>query len=579
MTNTLATPRREPEPIPRLLQLVQPDRRDIGLVIVFSVAVGILSLAVPIAAQMLFNYVAFGALLQPLFVLGIMLLIVLALAAVMRAIILLVVELLQRRVLVRIVGQLGDRLPRVRAAALDRGAGGQEMVNRFFDVLTIQKVGAMLLLDGVAAVLQTTIGLIIVAFYHPFLLAFCMALLGAGLFVVFVLGRSAVRTAIDESTAKYEVAAALEEIAADPIAFKQADAHRLAARRADEKAMNYVLARRAHFRVVFRQFIGALFVQVVAASSLLTIGGYLVIREQLTLGQLVAAELIVALALASFTKIAQKLGAVYDMLAAVHKLSNLLDVPLERSDGEAHPVDTGPASIRLRDVSFSYPGGADVLAGANLDIAAGERVAVIGPHGSGKSTLVDLLFASREPTSGQIELDGIDLRELRVDSIRQHVAVVERIEIVGGTIEENVRFGRPGRTSADVRDALSRVGLLDTLRALPAGLATTLIPTGRPLTRGQRQRLMLARALAGRPRLLVVNDILDAMDRETRDKVLRVLTDPDLRCTVIMLGHNEGIGAFAQRVFRTTPEGGLVENGTGTTAAEAPETESNEVYQ
>jgi len=182
-----------PAPLRQLAALIRPDSRDLWTVVAFSIAVGVLALAVPIAAQMLFNYVAFGGLLQPLVVLGITLFLVLSLAAGMRMVISFVVEMLQRRIFVRTVSDLGDRLPRVRADAFDR-TSGPEMVNRFFDVLTIQKVGAVLLLDGIAAFLQTTIGLIIVAFYHPFLLGFSGILLAAGFFVVFVLGRSATRT-------------------------------------------------------------------------------------------------------------------------------------------------------------------------------------------------------------------------------------------------------------------------------------------------------------------------------------------------------------------------------------------------
>lgn len=529
-----------------LAALLRPDGRDLGIVIAFSIAVAILALTVPIAAQMLINYVAFGALMQPLITLGFVVFLVLTLAAMMRLLITYVVELIQRRLFVRTVSQLGDRLPRVQRDTFDL-VNGPEMVNRFFDVLTLQKIGAILLLEGVAALLQTVVGLIIVAFYHPFLLGFSGALLAASAFVIFVLGRSAVRTAIAESTVKYRVVASLEEIAANNNTYKQSDAHALAFRRADEGAKAYVNTRKAHFRVVFRQVAGALAIQVVALSSLLMIGGYLVITGQLTLGQLVAAELIVSVALASFTKIAQKLDGVYDMFAGVHKLTDLLSLPLERETGEQHRHPDGPADVRFKGVRFAYPGGRVVFDGFDLELAPNERVALIGQHGAGKSTIADMLLAARAPDEGRVELDGVDLRELRTESIRHHIAVVGSVEITPGSIEENVRMGRPDTSLEECRVALDRVGLLDEVRSLPEGLGTRLSSSGAPLSMGQRQRLMLARALAGRPRLLVIDDLLDDMDARGRARIADLLADRSWLCTVLVLTRHRWVGEIVER--------------------------------
>ncbi|MEM0983612.1 MAG: ABC transporter ATP-binding protein [Planctomycetota bacterium] len=540
----------------RVRRLIRPDYRDLWLVVAFSVAVGVLALALPIAVQMLFNYVAFGAILQPLVVLGIVLLFVLTLAACMRTVISFVVELLQRRVFARSVADLGERLPRISKESFC-SSPGPEVVNRFFDVLNVQKSGATLLLDGIAMVLQTVIGLVIVAFYHPFLLGFSAILLFSGCVVIFVLGRSAVRTAVDESTAKYKVAATLQEVAHNHLAFKLADAHGLSFARADAAAKDYILARRRHFRIVLRQIIGALFVQVVAASSLFMIGGYLVISEQLTLGQLVAAELIVTTALSSFTKIAEKLGSLYDLMAGAYKLTSLMDMPTERELGEAHAGGAEPASLDIRDVTFAYPDGRNALAGISLRIDPGERLAIIGGHASGKSTLVDLIDAAREPTNGRIELDGVDMRELRVGSIRRNIAVASEIDIIAGTVEQNVLLGRPGTTAADARAALDAVGLLEEMRALPNGLASDLSMTGAPLSTSQRARLVIARALAGRPRLLIIDDLLDMVDQNGRRKLAEWLGSGEWPCTVILLSRNNWVSSIADRTVhlsRPTPQ-------------------------
>ncbi len=536
------------ELISKLARLIASDSRDLWMIVVYSIVVGVLALGVPIGAQMLFNYVAFGALLQPLVLLAVVLLVVLTVAGVMRSIISFLVEMIQRRLFVRVVGRLGERLPKVRADAFDR-AEGTDLVNRFFDVMTIQKVGATLLLDGIAAVLQMLIGLLIVAFYHPFLLGFAIVLLIAVMIVVFILGRSGARTAITESTAKYATAATLESIVTEPILFKQADGAGLAHRLVNERIEKYLEARRAHFRVYFRQVIAAFGVQVIAATALLTIGGYLVIVEQLSLGQLVAAELIITIALSSLTKFALKFDDIYDMLAGVYKLEGLLELPRERTDGQDHIASDGPASLLAVDLSFEYEDGPRVFSGLSLAIASGERVAVVSDQADGKTTLAELIFGIRTPTGGHIEVDGIDIRELSLDVLRHRVALAEGTEIIRGTIGHNVSLGRPEADEEQCRAALERVGLLSELREMPGGLNTELTPGGAILSTGQCQRMTIARAIAGCPGVLIVDGLLDGLDAETRAKVIAGLTDPDWPCTVLFLGTHDWYSESGTRVI------------------------------
>lgn len=529
-------------PFRRLIRLFSDDRRDIGLVLVFSVAVGILTLATPITVQALVNFVSFGGLMQPLVVLGILLFGFLALAGAIRTLQTFVIEILQRRLFVRVLADLSMRLPRVAADCYDRG-NGPELVNRFFDIVTVQKVAAMLLLDGASVVLQIFVGLVILAFYHPFLLAFDVLLILSIVFVMFALGRGAIRTAISESKAKYAVVAALEEIARYPVVFKLAGAADFALQRANALAVDYVDSRRHHFSIVLRQVIGFIVLQVIAATILLTLGGFLVMDGQLTLGQLVAAELIVSGVLASLSKFGKQLESVYDLLAAVDKLGHLLDLPLERDDGTTFSPRGTAAALELRDIAFGFAGQKPVIAGFSLRVAPRERICIVGRHGSGKSLLADLLIGLRKPIAGSIELGGADLRELSLKTIREHVALVRGIEIIEGTVEENVRMGRNDIPLEVIRDALDHVGILERVRELPDGLATHLVSTGAPLSPGQAGRLMIARAIVGRPRVLILDDLLDELDAEARGCVLDAVLASEATWSVLILGsHDVGDG-------------------------------------
>lgn len=535
-------------PLRRLMQLVRPDRADLWSILVFGALVGGLTLATPVAVQQLVNSVALGGLMQPVVVLALLLFAVLAFAAALSALQAYVAEIVQRRIFVRVATDLAQRLPRVRLEAFDR-QHGPELVNRFFDVMTVQKLGAILLLDGVALALQTLIGLLVLSFYHPLMLAFSVVLVAGIAVVAAVLGRGAVPTAIAESRSKYAVAGWLEEIARHAPELKTTGAARYAVERADTLAREYLRARSAHYRIVFRQLAGALGLQVFASSALLGLGGGLVIAGQLTLGQLVASELIVTAIVASFAKLGKHLESFYDLLAAVDKLGHLFDLPVERNDGITPEPATGGSTLAFRNVSFEY-GNRRVIDNLDFHVGAGERVALIGPTGSGKSTAFDLILGLRAPSAGYIALDGVDLRELRLDALREQIVRVGGAEIIEGTIENNVRMGRGHVTALSIRDALAAVGLLDHVLQLPEGLRTYLSTDGQPLSRGQAVRLDLARAIAGRPRMILLDETMNVLDEESRRIALEALFADGAPWSLLVASTSDEIAARCDRVVR-----------------------------
>ena len=544
-------------PLDRLVALLQLERGDLGVTVVFSVAIGLLTLAVPVATQAIVNTVAFGNLVQPLVVLSLVVLAVLGFSAVLQTMRFYVVELLQRRVFVRISSDSANRLLRARADELELHHG-PEIVNRFLEVVTLQKAGATLLVEGLSVVMQTIAGAVLLAVYHPWLLAFDLLLLAAIVVIVFPLGRGAVQTAVEESRAKYDFVAWLEEIARHPTVFRGRDAMRYALQRTNTHVDDYLLHRRLHFKILVRQVAGSWVLYALASAALLGVGGWLVVLRQLTLGQLIAAELVVALVVSGFSKLGKHLEIYYDLLAAMDKLGYLTDLPLEESGTEKLQIGEAPARLEVNAVGWN-----GVLQGAALVLEPGERMALCGVSGSGKSTLFDIICRYREPGSGAVRINGQDTRMARLEDLREHVAMVRGVEIFQGTIMENVRMGREVCDSVRVREALESAGLLQELESLPAGLGTPLATGGRPLSGGQAVRLMLARAFAGRPRLLLIDESLDWLDDAVgRDQALQTVFDPNAPWTLLVATNRPEIWARCDRVMRVSG-GALMEEGTG----------------
>jgi len=523
--------------VARLIHLLRLEKRGLYVVLVYAIGVGLASLAAPLGVQMLVSAIAFGGLVQPIAILSLLVLVSLAFAAVLRSTQAWVVERIQQRLFVRVAADLAERLPRVTVPALETSYG-PELVNRFFDVLTLQKGAAMLLLDGILVTLQVIVGGIVLALYHPVLLGFAAVLLVAVVTVLVGARGQGSATSIRESKAKYALVAWFEEVARHPTIFRGEKGAGFARARSDELTRKYVDYRKAHFRVLFRQTVAFLALQAIATAALLGIGGVLVLRGQLTLGQLVAAELILTAVVAGFAKFGKYLETYYDLIAAMDKLGHLVDLPLERESEGRLSGEGGPVAIRIAAMEYVHQDGGSALAPLTIDVARGARVAIIGANGSGKSTLIDLVYGLREPTRGHIEVEGVPLRNLSLRDFREQIALVRGAAIFHGTVLENVRMGRPNVTLEDVRRALEAVGLWEHVTQMPEGLGAHLTTNGGNLSAGEAQRLAIARAIVDRPRCLLLDEALDHLEPGARKEILERVLGPDGPWTVIVATHD-----------------------------------------
>ena len=535
-------------PLRRLWAIFGPDRGDILSVFAFSVVVGGLLLATPIAVQALVGFVAFGGATAPILVLALLLGLGLGLAALMSALQTWIVEILQRRLFVRTLSKLAQRLPHLDPRSTQLWYG-PELVNRFLDVVTIQKMTSFLLLDGLNVVLGVVIGLVVLAFYHPLLLAFDLLLLIAVAILVFGPARGGTQTAIRESKAKYAVLGWLQEIARNPASAKQPSAQTFVRARTDALAHEYLGARKSHYTILFRQIMGALFLQVLASVALLGVGGLLVVRGELTLGQLVAAELIVSFVVGSVAKMGKHLEAYYDLMAATDKVGKLLDAPIERSGTERWSKKTfGPVSLRVQQLRHEWPAGRRLIDGLQLDVQPGERVALVGGSGCGKTALLEVIYGLRRFEGGSIEIDSIDLRSVELDALRDRVALAGPIEVFEGTVRDNLTLGREVVTE-EVHEALERTGLRQEILALPRGLDAPMNAYGSPLSSEQLRRLMVARAILGRPGLLLVDNLLDGTGEPGDESLVDALIDPSAPWTLVVATRRPEVLGRCSRVI------------------------------
>lgn len=534
-------------PVQRVLKLVAFEKQDILLLFYLTLVYGVLGIATPVAVQTMVNIVTMGGVLQPLYVVGFILFCLLALSGAIYAIESFIVELIQRRVFVRHSLLIAQNTQQIHISVYDQH-NPVELVNRYFDIQTVQKSVATLLTVGLTALLQGLIGSVVLLFYSLYFGILVILMLIVLWAVIFLLGKQAETTALKESKAKYDMAAWLENIARNKWLSKFYGAKQRTTANTEVLAQNYLGTRVKHFRVLMMQLIGAVGMYAVIGTGMLILGGTLVIKGQINLGQFVAAELIIFGVLSAFVRFVTKLEYFYDLLAAVDKLGVLETLPVE-SSGAHRPGEDGYSPLKVVDLGFSHPGQPPLITSLSFELQRGQSLAILGELGSGKSTLLELITGLRQPAQGYVSYHGIDLRQLNLDQLRDQIGIANKVEWQQGSILENLRLNRPDLTLDAMTEVLQVLGLWGDISKLPQGIDTILTDYGAPMTYTQLQRLMLARAIIGRPHLLVIDGLLDSLGQHELHQVLTLLQRQQAAWMLIVTTRFQHIAQQFQQVI------------------------------
>ena len=300
-----------------------------------------------------------------------------------------------------------------------------------------------------------------------------------------------------------------------------------------------------------------------ANASVVVAGVLLGLDGDLTLGQLLAFLFLVTLFVGPVQIGTEVLNEAQNAIAGWRRVLGVLDTPPDVADpGEAgQTLPRGPIDVRFEHVSFAYPGGPTVLHDVDLVLTPRSRVAVVGETGSGKTTFAKLLTRLMDPAEGRVLVDGVDLRSLSFASLRARIVMVPQDGFLfEGSIGDNVRFGRPAATDADVELALTELGLLDWLDGLPHGLGTEVGQRGEQLSAGERQLVALARAYLADPDLLVLDEATSAVDPATEVRIARALEGLTRGRTALTIAHRLSTAEAADDVI-VFDAGQVVERG------------------
>lgn len=534
----------------QISHLIQMESKDVWIVFIYGVGIGILSLVVPVATSSLVNIVAFGVMIQPVIILTLLVVFFLGFAGAMQTIQIYVVEILQRRVFVRIATEFAVKFPKIRQDVLDKHHN-PELVNRFFDTMTIQKSIHSLLVDGLSVVLTTVIGFILISFYHPIFIVFSfIILLIGGYWVVYRLGKPAAENYIKISKEKYKVAAWLEEISRHSALFHSTFGSNFALDRADSLIRDYLYARKKYFYNYIRQIIGLVGIQALASAIVLGLGGYLVIHRQLTIGQLVAAELVIAKVLSDISKFGKQLDSFYSLIAAVDKINSVFHLPTIPVKTVEFEIPNGPIQVQLSGIHYSLSNGHKIFHQFQWKVPAGKSIGVSSNTPYDAHILLDLLCGLRTPTSGVVEYNHQNIHEVSKEQIHSVTYLIRGNEIFEGTILENIRVGREEISLIEIRELLDELGIWETIQSLPNGIHTPLLTFGHPFDNIQTTILSLARAIVGKPKLLLIDGNLDQLPPHLLSASLKVLLQKNRDWTLLVVSKSPNVLSQMDQVLR-----------------------------
>ena len=515
---------REKPIILRIAGLILSEFRGFSALLIYACSVGLLSLAVPLAVQAVIQNVAAGGLQQPLLVLALLLFLGLALSAGFSMAQIFLVEFTARRIFVHTAERFVKRLREARLSLLQ--AEGRRLVHRYYDLITIEKSFSTLLVDGLATILQIGVGTALLAVYHPALLAFDVVLVVLAM-IPFALGKLAAKTARTESTAKFALGEWLDELSGYGLSMRVGSGVHHVEAQTRETVDRWLSARTRHFKVIAYQTGVLIAAQVLVTVGLLAIGGWLVIQGQLTLGQLVAAELVMSATVTSLARLGKLLPKHYDLGVALEKVDEIERLFGEPEGGAVSPGEN-PWNLSLVDLKPAE--GCEPL---QLHLSAGQcHVFALPEQGAALSAVI---AGADAPVAGRVEIDGVALSDINIHAMRASMAYIGSDADLRGSIGTNVLVGMDSQKTEDVYRALDEVGILEEVKALPDGVHTD----ASVLKKDDRVALLVARALVHQPLFILVDCAFDDLMAATRERLLHTLRQ-NRATTLILTSTMEG---------------------------------------
>ncbi|MFD3408389.1 ABC transporter ATP-binding protein [Aquirufa sp. HETE-83D] len=524
-------------PLKRVQALIGDHNKEVTSIYLFSILGGIVNLSLPLGVQTIIGLVMGATMVTSIYVLIFLVVLGVFLMGLFQINQMKIIESIQQKIFANYAYAFADKIPQLDLKQMDK-YHIPEKVNRFFDTLNIQKGFAKLLLDIPVATVQILFGIILLSLYHPlFIILGLILLLLLGL-ILYYTSQKGIETSIEESNYKYGVAGFFGEIARTIKTFKFSQGSDLNLIRTDENVSGYLEARTKHFHVLLFQYKSLLFFKVALTTLMLTLGSYLLINQQLNVGEFVAAEIVIMLVIGAVEKLITSLDSAYDVITGLEKLASVTDNPLETSGDLELNTQVG-LEIEMKNFSFEFETGKPVLNSSNLHIQSGEKIQVVGPAGSGKSILMRVLTGNYIDFKGTLLINKVPIKNYNLQSLRKHIGILlQNQEVFGGTVWENISLGNKEISPSLILATADALGFADFLNHFSLGFDSELEPLGKKTPQTIVKKIVLLRALCGDKRLLLLENPWNGLEPEIADRIQTYLKN---QAATVIIATNEDV--------------------------------------
>jgi ABC-type bacteriocin/lantibiotic exporter with double-glycine peptidase domain len=522
-------------PFKRFIKLLAMDRKDLVYLYTYAVLQGVIYLSIPLGIQATLGLVLAGRLSSSWFILTILVTLGVVVSGVFQLMQLYIVEIIQRKIFTRASFDFASRIPNFHINSL-HNYFPPEIINRFFDIVGIQKGLPKILIDFTSSTLQILVGLILLSIYHPIFIAFSFVLIVIIIIIIRILFDKGLQTSIQESNHKYRMAHWLIELARQIKIFKLSTPN-LRFTKVNQINNDYLDARTNHFNILMRQYISIIALKALIIAALLIIGAILLLQNSITIGQFVAAEIIIILIIGSAEKLIISLESVYEILTSVDKVGKVVEVKLDKQPTDSVELPKkGPISIVTDNLQVVLRDGSNLFKESlNLQLNPKDQVCIYGAPGSGKSALLKIMTTLTDNYTGLIKYNNVSLKNIKPTSIHSEMGVIfDDSNLFFGSILENITLGAD-YSIEEVQLLCHQLGLSPFIDSLPNNFFEVIANSEALISTTNRARICIARALIKKPNLLFIEDVFSNLPEAEGSSLLRFVEDYSQQCTTIWL--------------------------------------------
>ena len=525
----------------KFFKIIRLEKNEVTAIYFYAILSGVLQLTLPLGIQTIINFSQAAAGIGELPVSIVLLIMVVLIGILVMGVLqvnqMKVVEKVEQSIFTRFSLEFANKIPKIESSELNNNHL-PELMNRFFEVINLQKGLSKILLDIPLAVIQILFGLILLSFYNSiFIILGLLLILLLFLIFKYTTDRGLIAS-YNESEDKYKVASWLEEIARSYKTFKISSQNHFHLKKIDELVNNYLVSKTKHFEILKFQYWSLIVFKLFISALMLIIGAILLIKQELNIGQFIASEIVILLILSAVEKLILNLEVAYSILTGVEKL-NVISEKRTEIKGRLPFLSNGNGiSIEVKNLHFKFEKSSKLLENINFNVLPNTKICVMGDGGSGKSILLELIGGNLKDFDGIININSLPINNINQDEYRKNIGIFyNEQDIFDGTIYDNICMGNEKITPNEIMKNAEILEIKEFISQLPKGLDSPLQPTGKGLSTIIAKKILLLRAICHQPALLVLDEPFELAGAESSMKIANYLIGLSNTTCIVVSGY------------------------------------------